>query len=202
MGRTIGITGGIGSGKSIVARVLRCNGFPVYDCDSEAKHIMNKNVAVKTSLKNRLGDDIYHKNGTLDRKKLSVLLFSNEEVRLYVNSLVHEAVRKDIAEKRNQIHGEFFIESAILATGGISPICDKIWVVTAPEPLRIERVKKRDKLSEQEIIGRIKTQERELALLDSNKEVWLENDDNHAMLSKILIMTNKFNHNQTYNISC
>lgn len=184
---TVGITGGIGSGKSVVSRVLRCNGYNVYDCDYRARKIMNEDADIRTKLTGRLGKDIYDANEELDRKKLAAILFSDPEVRAFVNNIVHEAVRIDIKRHRETHKGYFFIESAILAGGGIAGMCDEIWVVTAPESQRIERVMKRDGLSPKEIEKRIASQQHEMSLLDKNKVKYIDNGDNSPMLSKSLL---------------
>ena len=195
---TIGLTGGIGAGKSIVARILRCNGFTVYDCDSEAKHLMVTLDEIKESLKSRLGNDIYRNDGNLDRKKLAGMIFSSVTIRTFVNNVVHSAVKKDIEKRRAAVKGLFFIESAILAGSGISQICDKIWIVTASEKERIKRVSQRDNLSKEEISKRIMAQEKEFELLPSEKSLILNNDSNSPLLMEVLELTHKDNNKQNY----
>ena len=199
---TIGITGGIGSGKSIISRILRCNGFFVYDCDSEAKYLMTRDKELKQSLQMRLGGDIYFSNGTLNKKELAKIIFSNIEKREYVNSIVHAAVRKDIVEKRKKVRGLFFIESAILATGGITEFCNSIWIVTASPQERIKRISKRDNLSLKEISQRIESQEEELDKIKSEKIIILENDNQYPILPVILTLVNRIKEKQIYKISC
>lgn len=199
---TIGITGGIGAGKSVISRVLRCNGLNVYDCDREAKLIMVNDQSVKNSLTDRLGKDVYLTDGNLNRGKLAEDIFSDHELRRFVNGIVHKAVRNDIEEKRKKIEGLFFIESAILVTGGIAPLCNQIWIVTAPIAERITRVIKRDNTDIISVEKRMQSQERELELLESKDIVVLENDNRNPLLEEILKMTDKLNYQQTYSISC
>lgn len=199
---TIGITGGIGSGKSVVSRVLRCNGFPVYDCDSEAKRIMVRNSNVKDTLKRELGEEIYNYDGQLNRSKLAESLFSDEKIRKFVNGVVHKAVIEDIHKQRKKTVGRFFIESAILASSGIADFCNDIWFVVSPLEIRFERIKKRDDTSIEHIENRIKSQEMEWNLIDKSKILILENDDTHPLLFKILEQTEKINHNLNYTIIC
>ena len=92
----IGITGGIGSGKSVVSRILRCCGFTVYDCDSEAKKLMTCNYMVKDCLINLFGDSVYHPSGELNKTLIADKLFSDNDIRVQVNAIVHRAVRNDI----------------------------------------------------------------------------------------------------------
>ena len=199
---TIGITGGIGSGKSVIARILRCNGFIVYDCDSEARELMNSSLSLKNALKEKFGEDIYLPEGTLDRKKLASIIFYDAEEREYVNGIVHEAVRQDILKLRKEKPGYFFIEAAILGSGGLAPFCDSIWVVEAPLEERYERVKSRDTLSYEEIEKRIESQKKELTLLRNDNLIYIMNDGKHPVLPEVLKLTDKFINNYSYFISC
>ena len=187
---TIGITGGIGSGKSIVSRILRCNGIFVYDCDSEAKYLMKNTPYLKRDLISFLGKEIYLNNGELNRKYLAQRLFSDSNLRTKVNIIVHEAVRKDILSKREKIKGWFFIESAILATAKLDSYCDKIWVVTASLQERIKRISKRDCLSDDEILKRIESQNQEISFLPWDKIVMIENNSDNQLLLKVLNLIN------------
>ncbi|MCH5227895.1 MAG: dephospho-CoA kinase [Muribaculaceae bacterium] len=202
MNHTIGITGGIGAGKSVVSRVLRCNGFKVYDCDSQAKNLMVSNPEVKEKLIEKLGKDIYQSDGRINKEKLAFLLFSDSGTREYVNLVVHSAVREDIEKCRKKERGYFFIEAAILATGGIAPMCNSIWVVEAPEPERIKRVEIRDNMDSTDIKRRIQSQQDELKLLSGFNTVVLENDGKHPLVIEILKLTDKLNQQQTYFIPC
>lgn len=193
--KVIGITGGIGSGKSIVARVLRCNGFNVYDCDSEAKRLMTNDPHLKSSLIKELGWDIYLNDGQLNKQKLSKLLFSDDRVRNFVNHNVHSAVRRDIREKVNTGTNYFFIESAILATGGITSMCDEIWVIKSPESERIRRVESRDGLKKEEIERRISAQQQEFSLLPVDKMRIIENDIHTSLLNQIFNFLKKGDEN-------
>lgn len=200
--KTIGITGGIGSGKSIVARILRCNGFSVYDCDSEAKYLMKNDKNIKSSLQEKFGSKIYLSDGQLNKTLLSKYLFTDPEVRNFVNSIVHSAVRKDIKEKREKNEGIFFIESAILISGGISNICNEVWIVEAPMESKIRRIANRDNISYEEILQRIKSQEEELELTKNTDFIRIINDNKHPILPLILSLVDKINNKQIYKIIC
>lgn len=200
--KTIGITGGIGSGKSIVARILRCNGFSVYDCDSEAKYLMKNDKNIKSSLQEKFGSKIYLSDGQLNKTLLSKYLFTDPEVRNFVNSIVHSAVRKDIKEKREKNEGIFFIESAILISGGISNICNEVWIVEAPMESKIRRIANRDNISYEEILQRIKSQEEELELTKNTDSIRIINDNKHPILPLILSLVDKINNKQIYKIIC
>ena len=199
---TIGITGGIGAGKSVVSRVLRCNGFVVYDCDREAKNLMRYNKSLKDLIIDHFGEEVYKPDGELNKSLLASLIFNSNSDRDFVNTCVHEEVRKDILRRRKSVEGYFFIESAILATGGIEGMCQFIWLVKAPDDKRIERVMTRDNLEKTSIENRMNIQKQELSQLDMKKTVIIKNDGTSPMLGTILKLTEKYNNHQTYLLSC
>lgn len=199
---TIGITGGIGAGKSVVSRILRCNGFFVYDCDSRAKFLMETDLDIIRDLKEGVGEDIYSPDNRIEKKLLADRMFSDLNVRRYVNSVVHAAVRKDIGRCRREIPGYLFIESAILASSGLDHICNSIWIVEASARKRMERVAKRSNLSASQIEKRMESQARELELLKGGSTIELLNDGNNPILGEILKLTDKFINHQTYILPC
>ena len=135
---SIGITGIIGSGKSMLSQVFRSMDIPVYDADSNAKILMNNNVQIKEALIGNFGEDTYT-NGAINKEYLRKIVFGNEENRRLVNSIVHPAVKKDIIARQPD-----FIESAILYEAGLDELCDKVIVVDALEEVRIARTIARD----------------------------------------------------------
>lgn len=154
----IGITGGIGSGKSVVARIIHAMGYPVFYSDEVAKKITNTDSLVKSKLIELCGSEIYV-NGLLDRKEFASRIFSHPELKEKVNDLIHPAVRNAFNEFcSRQKSSLVFNEAAILFETGAYKAFDKIILVTAPEDLRIERVTLRDRSNESEIRNRIKNQ--------------------------------------------
>ena len=186
---TIGITGGIGSGKSVVSRILRCNGYKVYDCDSEAKRIMVDDPGVKKHLREIAGEYVYNASGFINRKYLADLIFANRELLNKVNGVVHAAVRKDFERFRAENKGIVFIESAILVTGKLTGYCEKIWLIEAPLTIRIERIMTRDHLSREEIMKRIETQSQEFESLPADRTIILHNDGEKPLLDKVFELT-------------
>lgn len=182
----IGISGGIGAGKSVVSRILRLMGFPVYDCDTEAKRIMNHNMDVRNELKHILGDSIYNDKGELDRAKMSLAIFTDSELRDKVNRIVHAAVKSDFINWTRGFGSPVFIESAILLTGKLDGLCSKIWLVETPLDIRIDRVRKRNGLSDDEIVGRIRSQEKEFDALPAVKIQRIDNGGDKPLLDQIL----------------
>lgn len=185
----IGIAGGIGSGKSVVSRILRLKGFRVYDCDTRAKQLMTESESLRKEIVRIAGDEAYSADGSLNRKFLSECLFSNQEVRRDINLVVHRAVRDDVESfaAATEEDAPVFVESAIMAESGLAESCDAIWLVTAPETVRIDRVMKRNGLSHQEILNRIEAQKKETEkLMGCGKRiVMIENDDNSSLLSQL-----------------
>lgn len=165
----IGICGGIGSGKSVVSRILRLRGMPVYDCDLEARRIMDESEEVLSALNVRFGDYVCPPRGPIDRNKLSRHVFGSDHHRLWLNSLVHRLVRDDVAEwyssHINAGAATCFVESAIMASSGLTAMCDEILLVAAPEDERIARVRHRDSIGEDAIRSRIRSQQHEESLL-------------------------------------
>ena len=155
----IGLTGGIGAGKSVVAKILESMGFAIFYSDFEAKELVNNDPVIRRELSELVNEDLYH-TGELDRKRLAALIFSSPELRAQVNNIIHPRVRAHFkaycdAQPKEQL---IFNEAAILFETGAYKNFDKNVLVTAPDELRIERVMKRDKVSEQEILNRINAQ--------------------------------------------
>jgi len=155
----IGITGGIGSGKSTISDLLRCKGFPVFDTDKEARIIQDTDKNVIAATKKLLGDDIYVE-GKLNRPAVASQVFSNPDLLLKLMEIVHPAVRSKIQEWYQQFNnGQIvFVESAVLFEGGFYKLMDKIILIVASEEIRIERVMKRDGLTREQVLVRIKNQ--------------------------------------------
>lgn len=183
----IGITGGIGSGKSVVSRILRLNGYPVYDCDSEARSLIESSAMLKSDLCAILGNEIYTDSCHLDRKRMAGLIFSDHQLLMRVNKVVHSAVKDDFMSfARKVVSRKVFCESAILGSSGFADMCSRIWLVEAPEFVRINRVKHRSGMDEGEIRQRMHAQRNEFSRLSSDKIVRVQNDDTTELLPFIL----------------
>jgi len=156
--KKIGITGGIGSGKSYVSGIIKSMGFPVYHSDESAKLLMESNPEIKEGLLLLFGDSIYEK-GELNKKKLAELIFESPELREKVNALVHPIVRADFAQwASNQSKEIVFNEAAILFETGANTNFDATILVIAPEAIRIDRVMKRENCSRELVLKRIQSQ--------------------------------------------
>ncbi|MBK8515794.1 MAG: dephospho-CoA kinase [Saprospiraceae bacterium] len=160
--KKIGITGGIGSGKSTICKIFETLGIPVYYADQRARKLMNTNPTVKKGVKDLLGLDSYHKNGQLNRKYIGLKIFSDKTYMAKINQIVHPVVRTDSdrwAEQFDTAVTPYVVkEAALLVENGSYSTLDSLIVVTCPEELRIKRVMARDKISREEVIKKMKTQ--------------------------------------------
>ena len=167
---TIGITGGIGSGKSTIAKQLRTMGYAVYDTDSEAKRLIVEDAHVRQQIEQLFGSEVY-KDGVYQTALVAQRVFADHSLLAQLNAIVHLAVRSDIerrvsghASRESRVENQknlFFIECAILYQAGFDSLCDKVVVVTAPEEIRLERVMKRDSSTIEKVRARMRAQETE-----------------------------------------
>lgn len=181
----IGITGGIGSGKSIVASLLNLHGIPVYLADTESKILTATSPVIREKLIALLGKELYTEEGLLNKKLLASYIFSNPEYLKEVNAIIHPEVKRHFTEWAERQLSEFCaIESAILFESGFNQTVDKSLMVYAPLELRIGRAMQRDNVSREEIINRINNQ-----LPDETKKEWsdyvIHNDDIQALLPQV-----------------
>ena len=186
----IGITGGIGVGKSIVSKIIESMGYNVFNSDFEAKSLINKDPLIKDQLIKLLGKEIY-KNSILNKEVMAEKIFSNNETRKLVNEIVHPRVRDSFAlfasKQKNNIA---FNESAILFETGSYKEFDKIILVTSPMYLRVSRIINRDKCSKQELDAKISSQ------WDDNTKIPLAdfvilNDEKEPIINQIEIVLNQ-----------
>lgn len=164
--RVTGIAGGIGSGKSVVSRILRLQGHDVYDCDFEARRLMEApDGVIRPQLLAKFGPEIYTDGGVLNRRYLSGIMFSDPDILKWVNATVHSAVGADISAWIDRSEEEHvWIESAILAGSGLTALCDDVWLVEAPEDVRLRRAVKRG-MAPEDAEHRIRSQQDEEMLL-------------------------------------
>lgn len=187
--KLIGLTGGIGTGKSTVARILRLRGYEVYDCDLEAKRLMDESQEVRSSLRDRWGEEIYSSEGKLDRRKVAEYVFADRREKAWLDSLVHGLVRDDVKRwvdtHTDYRHDTVFVESAILFTSGLADMCQEVWEVTAPLDIRVERVMKRSGLTREQALARIDAQREEQMICQSCHTLQIDNDGTTPLLDAI-----------------
>lgn len=186
----IGLTGGIGSGKSTVAKIFATFGVPVLDADATAKYLMNHDLTIKEQLKALFGDRVYSE-GQLNRTFLSSIVFGDEFKLAQLNAIVHPVAiqyAKDWAAKQTSPY--IIKEAALFFESGSAEGIHKIIGVTAPKHLRIQRVMHRDQISREDVLKRMEHQ-----LEDSLKMKlcdWVtQNDDQHLLIPQVLAIHEK-----------
>ena len=186
----IAITGGIGSGKSVVARVLRNMGHNVYDCDMMAKQLMNSSPIIRQQLTAYFGEDIYTHDGTINKPLLSSIIFNNHEALDTVNGIVHPVVKDDIINwQKSHSLSHNFVETAILVEAGMQSMVDEVWNVTAPLETRIARVMSRNTTTRDKVLARIGSQSSSLSEVTIPVKT-VVNDGVTAILPQIIALTN------------
>lgn len=154
----VGITGGIGSGKSTVCRLFAQKGIAVYDSDAAAKRLMQEDGALRRQLAGRFGEGTF-RNGVLDRAYLAGIVFADPQALADLNALVHPVVMRDFDAWAARQQGSYVIlESAILFEAGLEGCVDKTVAVLAPRELRIERTCRRDGCGADQVVRRIAAQ--------------------------------------------
>jgi len=188
----IGITGGIGSGKTTVCRIFEILGIPVFNADLVAKSIMNTDSLLRSSIKATFGSQAYSENGELDRKYLASQVFNNQEALDKLNVLVHPAAIQASIDWFKQQQGPYALkEAAILFESGSYKDCDYNILVSSPEEIRIKRVMERDGVSEESVRSRISkqmTEEKKLELAD----FVIVNDGNMPLIPQVLKLHEHF----------
>ena len=182
----VGLTGGIGAGKSLIARIFEFLDVPVYNSDFEARRLMNEDSNIIKGLKELFGKDIYLPKGVLDRKKLANNIFNDKIALKNVNELVHPIVGHHFLNwALIQKHPYVIQESAILFENQLEDRFDAIISVSAPRKVRIQRVCKRDRVARQLVVERIKNQ-----LSDNYKcehsDFCINNDDRTLVVPQVL----------------
>jgi dephospho-CoA kinase len=186
----IGLTGGIGSGKSTVAKVFEILGIPVYYADDAAKRLMNTDAELKQEIIRHFGDRSYT-GGQLDRSYIAQTVFENKENLQLLNSLVHPVTKSDAEKWMDRQTAPYAIkEAALIFESGVQDSLDFVIGVSAPPSLRISRTMKRDGISREEVLVRMKNQleeEIKMGLCD----FVIYNDEQHAVLNQVLELHQK-----------
>lgn len=196
MSRLIAITGGIGSGKSVVAQLLRTIGFTVYDCDARAKGVMTHDPLLRQQLTALFGPETYlpsptpQEPGALNKPYLASRIFGDAEALNQMNACVHPAVARDLQAQRAKCRDEvFFYESAILYESGFDQLAppDEVWTVSAPLEIRLKRAMQRDHAPREQVLNRIEAQ-----MSQEEKERRADhilcNDDQHSLIAQVNLL--------------
>ncbi|MBN8821775.1 MULTISPECIES: dephospho-CoA kinase [unclassified Spirosoma] len=190
----IGVTGGIGSGKTIVCQVFRALGIPVYEADERAKWLTEHDPILKADIKRVLGPEAYDVSGRYNRAWVASQVFGNPERLTALNAVIHPRVFADTASWITQQTGKSYVikEAALMKAAGDNNSLDKVVVVQAPVSLRIERIRKRDphrpESEIQNIIARQISDDDRMKIAD----YVLENDESQLLLPQIIHLHEEF----------
>lgn len=189
----IGITGGIGSGKSIITEIFSIFGIPVYIADVESKKLMVESFTIRQKLINIFGNSLY-KNGVLDKQLLASYIFTNDENLNIVNSIIHPEVKKNFSEwvSINEKYSIVAVESAILFESDFNLLVDETITIYAPLEMRIERVIKRDNTSREKVLDRIKNQMSDEEKIKLSNFV-IVNDNKKSLIEQVIYIIKKLN---------
>lgn len=187
----VGLTGGIGSGKSTVARVFGVLGIPVFNADEESKRLLRDDDAVKSAVIAAFGNAIYV-NGELDRAALASVVFQDAEALAKLNAIAHPAVRKQLGRWIDEQRSPYvLVEAALMVDTGWYRSMDQLAVVSAPEAERVKRVMARDGMTEEQVMARVRNQvgeEQRLAVADHV----IQNDGTVLVIPQVLALHELF----------
>jgi len=189
----IGITGGIGTGKSLVSRIFRCLGVPVYDADKRAKELMTSDPILVQEIKKAFGEKTYYPDGTLDRVFLANATFGNPGPLSTLNQLVHPRVANDYKSWVTQWSASTYVlrEAALLYESGAYTTVDKMIVVTAPLELRMERILQRDTHRTRHAVEAIMASQLAEEEKISRADFVIQNDETRMVIPQVLALHQK-----------
>jgi dephospho-CoA kinase len=183
--RKVAVTGGIGSGKSMVCRMFQVLGIPVFEADRVAKQMMVDDASLRAAIIERFGEAVLGPKG-LDRQALASIVFQDPAALRDLNTLVHPAVRKTFAQWADAQQAPYVImEAAILAETGGYTAFDHVVLVSAPQDIRLARVMARDGVGEEAVLARMRNQASEEERIRIANDV-IVNDDVHMVIPQVL----------------
>lgn len=160
--KIIGITGGIGSGKSTASDYLRRKGFSIIDADELARSVTEKGSPALAEIRKVFGSTVFTKSGDLDRKKMAGIVFADMEKKRWLETIVTDRVYAMLKEKtdrsRDEGEGILFLDAPLLFETKVDQMVDLVWLVTADENIRVQRVSARDGMAPEEVRSRIRSQ--------------------------------------------
>jgi dephospho-CoA kinase len=189
----VGITGGIGSGKSVVSKIFSTLGIPVYEADLHAKMLMNTDPDIRRGIIENFGKDAYNNDGTLNRDYLAKIVFEDPAATARINSVVHPAVGRDFIRWSARHDAPYVIkEAALMIQAGSYKQLGCLIVVTAPEELRIQRVVERDSHRTEEDVKKIIARQMPEEEMIKYADYVLDNSGKTPVLNKVLELDKKF----------
>jgi dephospho-CoA kinase len=183
----VGITGGIGSGKTTISKSFECMGIPVFNADSEAKSLIDNAPDLKKRIKKFFGDDVYTEEGILDRPKFANIIFNDDKALAKANSLIHPRVKKAFLSwsKKHTDKPYAMVEAAILFESGFDDILDKVIVIACPFELRVKWLLERNNTTRDDIQNRMHNQWPEELKKGKADEI-IYNDEQHLIIPQVL----------------
>jgi dephospho-CoA kinase len=193
--RMIGVTGGIGSGKSLICKIFSCLGVPVYDADSRAKSIMTSDDVLTERIKATFGDGSYDTNGSLNRSFLASEVFSSNDKLEKLNQLVHPRVQLDFENwvEGNKMQPYVVKEAALLLESGSYKKLDQIIVVSSPVDVRMQRVLARDRHRSESDIRQIMSNQISEEEKIKKAHFVILNDETQLVIPQVLKLHERFN---------
>lgn len=192
----VGITGGIGSGKSTVCKIFKTLGIPIYDADSQAKKLMLENDNLVTGIKHHFGEEAYLPDKSLNRDYLAKTVFSNSDKLTILNSLVHPAVAEDFNLWIKTQDSKYVIkEAALLIESGSYKHLDKLINVSAPVDLRIERIMQRDTFRSEAEIQKIISNQLSEEVRNEKADYVIVNDESELLVTQVFKWHELFQNN-------
>lgn len=180
---TIAITGGIGSGKSVVSSILEAMGYDIYNCDCRAKILMDRSPIIKDRISDLISPEAITATNKINRQLLAKMVFNDSQKLQVLNKIVHSEVINDFKLWRTSLNRNIcWIETAILYESGINKLVDYIWEIKAPVDIRINRVMCRNNLSKEDVISRINSQK---TYSQRESAIYIINDDKTPILPQI-----------------
>ena len=194
MTKLIGITGGIGSGKTFICSIFRTLSVPVYEADNESKRLVNTSSIIRAKLTANYGDDIYLPTGDLNKQKLANIIFNDKKELEKVNNIIHPAVFDDLKAwvKKNSDNNYLIHEAAIMFESGANMLMDAVIFIDAPEEIRIKRVLERGNTTEKEV-KRIIDNQMKVSEKKKLSDYVITNDEKEFLLPQINKLHNIFN---------
>jgi len=193
---TIGVTGGIGSGKSVVCDIFRLHGIPVYDADREAKELNDTSPVIRAELSRHFGEELY-REGRLDRKAFASIIFQDKQKLATANAIIHPELAKDFLNwcgRQEQHHSMAIIDAALLFEAGFNQWLNKIITVYAPKEIRLQRTIARDMSSIDKVEARMNAQLPEEEKIRQS-DFTICNDNRHSLVLQVAEIIKKLSEN-------
>ena len=197
----LAITGGIGSGKSVVSRMMNVLGVPVYDCDVNAKRLMTEDEHIVSELKRMFGEECYEDDGTLNRQYIAARIFTDKENIERVNSLVHPAVKRDFEQWTTRQNANVVaVETAILYESGMMDSVNKVLVVWAEKETAVKRTMERSGMNRMQVENRMNNQMcvDDLLLMSDYS---LYNDGDEPLLPQVMALVQELKNISNFAVS-